>query len=220
MSLARPPTYQLAFGSAPLSTNPFGPEAVLGSELLNAGIEISPSPAAIHAPQGRVPVNPSSLAPPLVASRPDSRPDFTRGFGLDITEEAEEEQEDVAETSEEVDMDADNAFIDPDASQDMDMDENDSGGIGRMRDASSVVTSRNHSRHVSRLSATLSIRSVGDDLDVGIEEEENHDSDKENVADLLKRHEDDLVAAVEEWTGSEDAFGLETSEDEVKFNKL
>ena len=82
--------------------NPFGPQATLGSDQVFARASPGPPSAAavataapdfIHAPQGRVPTSVASLAPPQVASRPESRPDFLRGFGVDIPEEEEPEEE-------------------------------------------------------------------------------------------------------------------------------
>jgi hypothetical protein len=73
--------------SIPPTFNPFSSSATFGD---------SPGPVApenIHAPQGRVPVTASSLALPPSSSRPDSRPDFARGFGLDVPEEEEEPEE-------------------------------------------------------------------------------------------------------------------------------
>jgi hypothetical protein len=70
-----------------------------------------------------------------------------------------------------------------------------------------AAQSRVHSRHVSRLSATLSLLSVG-----------GHVSDKERGAVRNVQGEGDLEDdAVGEWTGSEDLrTGAETTEDEVR----
>ncbi|RPD68760.1 hypothetical protein L226DRAFT_540402 [Lentinus tigrinus ALCF2SS1-7] len=167
----------------------------------------------IHAPQGRVPTSVASLAPPTSLSRPESRPDFLRGFGVEIPEEEEpeEEEEEIAVQ----DLGAD------DASEIGAADVTINSAEGTEQDGvSTVAQSRIHSRHVSKLSAALSLRSVGgmvgdeefvrdgrlplqspggevevEDLDAG----EDVDPDQE---------------AVGEWTGSEDLPTNETSDDE------
>ena len=136
--------------------NPFGPGATLGSDQIFD--RTSPVPPAamvadgtIHAPQGRVPTNISSLAPPRSDSRPESRPDFTRGFGLDIAEEEEPAEEEIPTGSEIMDVvEPDKEFLHMDA------------GLGEEQDGvSTVAASRIHSRHVSKISAPLSLHSVG-----------------------------------------------------------
>jgi hypothetical protein len=73
------------------SFNPFGPNAVLGSDTPEKRVE---SPI-LHAPHARAAVQIARLniSSANGGSRPNSRPDFVRGFGLDITEEGEEEEE-------------------------------------------------------------------------------------------------------------------------------
>ncbi|KAH8981991.1 hypothetical protein EDB86DRAFT_3106937 [Lactarius hatsudake] len=131
-----------------------------------------------------------SLAPPAMPARADSRPDFTRGFGLDVPEEAEEEQEEiepetepdeqvVTEVHEEEPMLAEVSHIavtGADDTIDMELEEEADAQVG---DITTAAQSRIHSRHVSRLSAALSLRSVGRESDP----------------------EDDAIG---EWTGSED----------------
>ncbi|KAH9919765.1 uncharacterized protein BXZ73DRAFT_80282 [Epithele typhae] len=193
-----PPSSQSPLLNVPSALNPFGPNATLGSDQVFArhspglpvGLEM------IHAPQGRVPTNVASLAPPLSLSRPDSResrPDFMRGFGVEIPEEEEPEEEPVQhhhddDVSEVEDTHADTTM----ASQD-----------GTEQDGfSTVAQSRVHSRHVSKLSAALSLRRCyavedldADDADIEADGEGDPDQD-----------------AVGEWTGSEDL--RETSDDE------
>lgn len=199
LSLAHPPLLHEPFYTPTAAFNPFGPSAVLGSDSIETDIPTEPIRApmeGIHAPQGRVPVSVPSLGPPGI-SRGSSRPDFVRGFGLDIPEE--EEPQEVL-----VDMDH-NAVTEIDGltrndSQDADSDM-----------ATAVALSRLHSRHVSRLSAALSLQSVG-----GITEgaEVNmvpirSPAGNPGIDDLDKE-------AVGEWTGSEDMYpDREQSDDEV-----
>lgn len=197
LSLAHPPLHEhLYIPSA--AFNPFGPNAVLGSDSIETNFSTEPIPApieGIHAPQGRVPVSVPSLIPPGI-SRGSSRPDFIRGFGLDIPEEEEPPEEEVPADTD------DNAVIDMEGP-----DGQDSG-----RDATTVVLSRLHSRHVSRLSAALSLRSVGG-ITEGAMSEINllpirSPAGNPGIDDLDKE-------AVGEWTGSEDMHAdKEQSDDE------
>ncbi|KAG2132395.1 hypothetical protein DEU56DRAFT_812649 [Suillus clintonianus] len=197
LSLAHPPLHE-NFYIPSAAFNPFGPSAVLGSDSIEINAPTEPFRApieGIHAPQGRVPVSVPSLIPPGV-SRASSRPDFTRGFGLDIPEEEEPSEEEVP-----VDMD-DNALIDLEGP-----DGQDSG-----RDATTVALSRLHSRHVSRLSAALSLRSVG-----GIAEGAMSEVNMVPIRSPIGNPGiDDLdKEAVGEWTGSEDMHAdKEQSDDE------
>jgi len=105
---------------------------------------------------------------------PTTHADFARGFGLDVPLESEEEEEQEQgqdETDKEQDMDIDDPLPD---------------------DSTTAPGTRIHSRHVSRLSDTL--------------------SDKENHPPAAS---DDPAA---EWTGSEDLYlgAEETSDDEVR----
>ncbi|KAG0703038.1 hypothetical protein DFH29DRAFT_998824 [Suillus ampliporus] len=198
LSLAHPPPLHENFYIPTAAFNPFGPSAVLGSDSIETDIPIQLIHApieGIHAPQGRVPVSVPSLIPPGI-SRGSSRPDFTRGFGLDIPEEEEPQEDEVP-----IDMD-DNAAIEIEG-----LDGSDAG-----RDPTTVALSRLHSRHVSRLSAALSLRSVG-----GIPEGAMSDvhmvpirspAGNPGIDDLDKE-------AVGEWTGSEDMHpDREQSDDE------
>jgi len=142
-----------------------------------------------------------------------------RGFGLDVPEETEQELE-----QEEMEAEQDNqgvpegdeeerglaeashialAGIDDTMDMELDIDEADAE-VGSITTA---AQSRVHSRHVSRLSATLSLLSAG-----------GHVSDKERDAVRNVQGEGDLEDdAVGEWTGSEDLrTGAETTEDEVR----
>lgn len=223
MSLAQPLSHQSSMFN-PAGFNPFGPNAILGSDQVLPRLSPAPGlapPETIHAPQGRVPTNVASLAPPPSQSRPESRPDFMRGFGVEIPEE--EEPEEVPHVQEEVQEDE--AVVET-AEADMSMasveetdQEDEQDGL------STVAQSRIHSRHISKLSVALSLRSVGGMVDddgtipehevvpvrspTGEMEVEDLDGDGDVDADQ---------EAVGEWTGSEDLrTGPETSDDEASF---
>ncbi|KAG1889196.1 hypothetical protein F4604DRAFT_1710706 [Suillus subluteus] len=193
-----PPRFQNRHGHSLAAFNPFGPNAVLGSDSIETNFSAEPFPApieGIHAPQGRVPVSVPSLIPSGI-SRGSSRPDFVRGFGLDIPEEEEPPEEEVPADTD------DNAVIDMDG-----LDGQDSG-----RDATTVALSRLHSRHVSRLSAALSLRSVGGVTEGAMSEVKlvpiRSPAGNPGIDDLDKE-------AVGEWTGSEDMHvDKEQSDDE------
>lgn len=206
LSLAQPPPpFIPSFYNPAAAFNPFGPSAVLGSDSIEQDVEMHiPSPIeGIHAPQGRVPTLVSSLAPPSI-SRGSNRPDFVRGFGVDIPEEEEPQEEPLPDT----DM------------EEKSLDNDDGLGLVRVpslpateaEEMTPVAQSRHHSRHVSRLSHALSLHSVG-----GI-----HEVDMPEQVDVVPIRSpvgsptiDDLdEEAVEEWTGSEDVR-LDT-DDEVK----
>ncbi|KAJ7451127.1 hypothetical protein FB451DRAFT_1284789 [Mycena latifolia] len=206
MSLAQPPTFyshsaaSSTFGGP--TQNPFGPNAFLGSDQRSvpSDLENESEPEPIHAPQGRVPVSMPSLAAPLSLSRPesrDSRPDFTRGFGLDVTEEEDETEEEGEGHDSFATNDGDNA------------DGEDSEGEGE-----GLRTAR-HSRHVSRLSGALSLRSVGGVVGDNLN---GHAHERTDLAPGDASQDMDLdQEAVAEWTGSEDQEHLpdhETSDEE------
>ena len=155
-----------------------------------------------------------SLAPPTMPARADSRPDFVRGFGLDITEEVEEEEEEqYAEQHEEnlleghedeqAVAEASHIALAADDTIDMELDVDEADAeVGSITTA---AQSRVHSRHVSRLSAALSLRSVNGNMG---------DSEAEAEREREGDPEDDAIG---EWTGSEDLrTGAETAEDEVR----
>ena len=85
-----------------------------------------------------------------------------------------------------------------------------------------------HSRHVSKLSAAVSLRSVGGNFHSQFDsavaeavEQQQELEDRAAEADQSEMDGEDEermveVDPVEEWTGSEDVYlGLETSDDEV-----
>jgi len=150
--------------------------------------------------------------------RADSRPDFVRGFGLDVPEETEDELE-----LEEMDAEQDNQDVPegheeerglaeashialPGTDDTMDMELDVDEADAEVGSITTAAQSRVHSRHVSRLSTTLSLHSVG-----------GHVSDKERAVRNVRGEGDLEDDAVGEWTGSEDLrTGAETTEDEVR----
>jgi hypothetical protein len=212
MSLAQPPSYRPPFSdAASLVFNPFGPNAALASEQdVSENSVHSAVTESIHAPQGRIPVAIASLAPPPLSAVPrsDSRPDFIRGFGLDIPEEEEEEvQQDEVEGG------------DGEATQDMELEENGTNEVVDFDGASTTAPhSRLHSRHVSRLSAALSLRSVGGNLNAIFGEDDAVQDDAATHPEQhIGRDDVDVEDAIGEWTGSEDVYlGNESSDNEVR----
>lgn len=219
MSLAQASLYNPA-----AAFNPFGPSATLGSDQIfiraSPGlptITATSEETPLHAPQGRVPTNVSSLAPPVSLSRPESRPDFSRGFGVDIPEEEEPPEDEPVEVAVEVEISNDESEIAlavENVSQEEDMVIDTDGEDLLVDDISTAAQSRIHSRHVSKLSAALSLRSVG--------RVEEHATlpvpsipEVASVRDPATEDEvDDIDGdAIEEWTGSED---MRTSDDEVR----
>ncbi|KAJ7226129.1 hypothetical protein GGX14DRAFT_548714 [Mycena pura] len=209
MSLALPPTFQPhTFQAPPLSafgiptSNPFGPDASLPSDQRTSpdGEEAQSSTEVIHAPQGRVPMSMSSLTAPQTLSRPesrDSRPDFTRGFGLDITEEEDEFEEEEGNDA------RDNFLMDDEANADGEESEEEGDGARTAR----------HSRHVSRLSAALSLRSVGGVVGNKLNGHAHERIDVVPVAPGDTSQDMEVDEEVADWTGSEDQ-GQYSSEDE------
>lgn len=163
-----------------------------------------------------------SLAPPSMPARADSRPDFVRGFGLDVPEETEEEQEQEQDRAVEGGQDDNErheeervlaeashvALVGSDDTMDMDFDVDEADvEVGSITTA---AQSRVHSRHVSRLSASLSMLTVGVGGHVSDREIESDREQGERGGEL----EDDAIG---EWTGSEDMpTTTETTEDEVR----
>ncbi|OSD05616.1 hypothetical protein PYCCODRAFT_1450275 [Trametes coccinea BRFM310] len=207
--------------TGPGAFNPFGPNATLGSDQVLPRRSPAPPSApseTIHAPQGRVPANIASLAPPAPQSRPESRPDFMRGFGVDIPEEEEppeEEEEDEQQpahdeaqdeaASESVAADTSMASAETETETDMEVEQD---------DLSTVAQSRMHSRHVSKLSVALSLRSVGGMAEPGTIVEDEVIPSRSPAGDLDIEDVDPDQEAVGEWTGSEDLQTAETSDDE------
>ena len=198
--------------SASMPYNPFGPNPPLPSDAARSPDTRSDPGAPTD----------QSLAPPAMPVRADSRPDFVRGFGLDVPEVPEETEEDLEQEGMEAEQDNQDiseedeeerglaeashiALAGTDDTMDMELDIDEADAeVGSITTA---AQSRVHSRHVSRLSATLSLLSAG-----------GHVSDKERGAVRNVQGEGDVEDdAVGEWTGSEDLrTGAETTEDEVR----
>lgn len=214
------------------SPNPFGFTATLGNDNpQSAGLSLPPSanmrrspirsplsvittnetPLEVHAPQGRVPLSVTNLSSPGAAlsavARSDSKPDFVRGFGLDIPEESEEELEaEAAEEREYVDTQRHPGEFDAESELDDEDKEN------TFMDGSGVNTVH-HSRHQSRLSASLSMRSFAGLVADGLKERVELLSQENSPAEERRNPVVDPDAeAVEEWTGSEDHFDDDESE--------
>lgn len=180
MSLAQPPTHQSPFYTPSPTFNPFGPHATLGD---------SPGPLSaplenIHAPQGRIPVTAASLALPPSLSRPESRPDFARGFGLEVPEEEEEEVEEFVGAPVDTSEDMDEAFTEE--LQDSDRQEEEAQ-YDEQDGMTTAAQSRLHSRHVSN---ALSLGSVG--------------GGNELTPSIPVRNTEFEEDVMDEWTGSED----------------
>ncbi|KAJ3512730.1 hypothetical protein NLJ89_g3354 [Agrocybe chaxingu] len=222
MSLAQPPSYQSSlFSISPTPFGTFGPNGALSS----VDSEMSETPGdAIYAPQGRVPLAaPNFIPAPLSAVGGNKNQiDFARGFGLDIPLESEEESEvEAAQPIEEEPIEEENEN-DGDVTQDMELEEKYDGEIVEIDDGTTTAShSRLHSRHVSRLSAALSLRTVGGNFqnqlrdtaedDGQLPPEEQDESEEQEVQEQQRQE----VDSVEEWTGSEDVYlGAETSDDE------
>lgn len=182
----------------------------------------------------------STYEPPPISAvgPPNGQIDFIRGFGLDVPLESEEEGE-LDEQDQRSDDETDDEAAN-DKTQDMEMDDDDEsvqGDIGvEVDDATTTgADSRYHSRHVSRISATLSLRSVGGNFLNVFEQAQNGISESENPEDaLVNPDEAEVTSEVEntavqdddveeapgpvdpaaEWTGSEDGH---TTDDEVFF---
>ena len=161
--------------------NPFGPQATLGSD------QIFSRTLNTERPRSK---SPNSVGDP--SSRPRSRPDFTRGFGLDIPEEEEPPEEADADNEEGADQGSDMDLVDGDAE------------VGaEAEDDGMAMLNRIHSRHVSRLSAALSLRSVGRQEDPLPNTRDLIGNPIIDDLDLIEKE----VDGVAEWTGSEDQRG-------------
>jgi hypothetical protein len=147
-----------------------------------------------------------------------SRPDFIRGFGLDIPEE-EEEQTAGEEAEEHVAYEGGSQH-DVDVSQDMDLDEVDEHVKELLPPDGTVTASQSafHSRHVSNLSAALSIRSAGALEDDPFDGEDEVPSGTVDAVYRAGQDDMDLEDVIGEWTGSEDVYLDETSDGEEVSN--
>ena len=202
LSLSNPPASLVLPVYNPTGAfNPFGPSATLGSDSITRRSSTSDTSGpteidVLYQPRGIVPTRPGAVL---------TRPDFIRGFGLDITEETEEEMEEeereVTDAASAPEVEPDRERIDQGANSEPD--DRTASGLG----------SRKHSRHTSRVSIALSLRSLGRGgrSESGIVEEEVKVIPENSVrpwgsegGDLqnTRVEEGDMAA---EWTGSESA---------------
>jgi len=155
-----------------------------------------------------------AFAPPLSAVGGNkSHVDFIRGFGLETPLESEEETEPTDEPKK-ADHQNNNR-------QEMDLEERHADEVAEIEDDSTTAPhSQLHSRHVSRISAALSLRSVGGNftqLQDPPEESEEGDMFEEHGEVSQHAEQTALDDEVNEWTGSEDFhLGIDTSDDEVR----
>ncbi|KAF8519205.1 hypothetical protein JB92DRAFT_2828547 [Gautieria morchelliformis] len=203
--------------------NPFGPTATtatLGSDQVTGQSvsAISPfydsiertHPPHLHAPQGVVPLSLNMQSDSATVSSSSSRvastvPDFTRGFGLDIPEEDEEE----LEKFEKGDAIGGNLLLDAGRRDEIDEGEDD------------ATTAGAHSRHISRVSVALSLKSMGGRMESEDTIQETDPPELEDPVEWtitggsnLQDATDQRVTEVdpdpaEEWTGSEDNGSFE-----------
>lgn len=209
MSMANPGSNMYNPGG---SFNPFGPSAVLGSDTIIAG---NRTPSANSepglGPDERAEIPPLFAPRGVVAGRGGvasalSRPDFVRGFGLDITEETEEEPEED-----------DYVTVDKEGESEV------SREIAEMEEEARALSSKPHTRHASRVSVALSLRSLGrgGKSDSGIAEEEvgRRDSIAARAWGSEGAHSppppregEQEGDGINEWTGSEDLIREAISE--------
>lgn len=207
MSLAHPPSYIRSPFEEGASTNPFGHDAVLGDD--------QPQPASPYLLENAPPVLirtsfvDAAPPPPLSAVQPpEGRPDFIRGFGLDIPEEEEPDEE-------EEQIKVDHSEDEPeDVTQDMELDEDGERTHRSYSQQASPFQSRHHSRHASKLSAHLSLGSFGgNDLAPSILHKDSIDGSEGIQNENEPSHVAiDDVDAVGEWTGTDTSDGEEVSD--------
>lgn len=176
----------------------------------------------MHAPQGHIP---AQLTVPSAPSRNDSRPDFIRGFGLDITEEEDEDEEvaEKGELGEEISKGANEAnedsavtgdvtVVDPPRSLD-----DKAGPIhDGAEDSTSPVKTSMHLQHPSRVSVALSVGSRKN-ADEPLTTHSKHSSVAMTSRTGLMNNE---VIALNEWTGSESVDVDAVSDSDVSHHVL
>jgi hypothetical protein len=152
--------------------NPFGPAATLGSDqIISPAMSAGSGKALLPAEEREMSSEESQLyAPRGIHGRLGAAPskiDFMRGFGLGTTEETEEELEDDGGSQAGA---SEFAASEVAAALQEELD-----AIPEVDEPPSKPGSRIHSRHVSRISAALSLRSLGrgGKSDSGILEEED-----------------------------------------------
>ncbi|KLO11282.1 hypothetical protein SCHPADRAFT_479122 [Schizopora paradoxa] len=201
MSLVHPPVYHQQMFESPMYET--GGRVAHEGDFKESDVNET-SPIAILAPQGRVP---AQLSVPSAPSRTDSRPDFIRGFGLDITEEEEEGEEEDASAAEPIVQEPCSAEVQvQDAVEDTStVDE------GMTMTEETAPAHGVHTRQASRISVTLSVGSPTKLEHKGVDDIK----DSEERLGQYKKDTDDVDDAVNEWTGSEDMRSeVEISDDE------
>jgi len=206
MSLVNPGSLPAAVVYNPsLGSNPFGSQAIMGSDQVE--VTVPPHISSALRPPPQFSAIPNSLSPGAVErSRPSSRPDFVVGFGLDIPEEEEPEEEEVQKVEEEEHEEEDDD--DMDAASERTTEETEVEEIvERVRPS--------HLGHRARLSAALSLRSIGG------HREQMGQVIPPTLSPVGNPAVDDLDAverdtdAVGEWTGSEDPRGISSDEESI-----
>ena len=178
----------------------------LNSASSDDGVAQTRSPIGIYAPQGRVP---AQLFVPSAPSRTESRPDFVRGFGLDIPEEEEEEEEPQEGETEHA--------MDTTVVESPKLGEDHAHAVEAQQPSNvldNVVAPKegSHTRHASRISVALSVGSMSKN----VEETAMGHSKQSSMAmpiNGLERHTETTTDPLNEWTGTESADEL--SGDEV-----
>ena len=163
------------------------------------------------------------MPPPLSAvgaPAPNNQLDFIRGFGLDVPLESEEEHEEQASRDTEPFEDED-----VDRTRDMELDDksetDETRPIMEVDDSTTDEDSRLHSRHVSRISVALSLRSVGGNFQSQFEDEEKKTEDEREDQDEFSEEEEEEEDSQRpadpagDWTGSEDLYLGKEVDDKV-----
>ncbi|OCB89245.1 hypothetical protein A7U60_g3612 [Sanghuangporus baumii] len=160
----------------------------------DGGPQVS-SPLGIYAPQGRIP---AQLYVPSAPSRAEDRPDFIRGFGLDIPEEEEEEEEAQDAGTEHA---ADRTITDQPNGLEDNAPPSDAVQSGNVQ-SNVAAKEGTHTRHVSRISVALSIGSMSKNLEETMVGHSRHSSLAAPVQSVEHKSES-TADALNEWTGSE-----------------
>lgn len=166
---------------------------------------------------------------PSTVSRPESRPDFARGFGLNIPEEEEEDEEveDAAEDAETQEEDMEEALEPeeqiPEEETSIDIE---TAQASTVEYISEVHKSSVHTRHASRVSVALSVGSVGKPLDETMIAHSRHGSLQmpynvnEAEASPAVEKEFEHADPLNEWTGSEDVRSVDNDLDDQEVSSI
>jgi hypothetical protein len=174
----------------------------------------------LYAPQARAPMH---LSVPQTPSRAESRPDFVRGFGLDIPEEDEPEEEPRPAPV------PDTTAYDLPAQDGQQLVGEDEAAIGlgeTQEEPAAVEVEENkpavHTRHASRISVALSVGSTRQMETIMQNDEGANAQAYEDEVEASESQQADgaeaEVAGVEEWTGSEDVQTDGESDDGVSMS--